>query len=364
MNRNTAVETPMIEAGSKPVQRPLFYVLVLLAGYLTYRILEPFLTALAWAVMFGILFRGMQSRLTAKLGGPNRAAVVTTLAAAIMIVAPAIILVSALAREAPQVGDYLQSTSRTVPSQIERIWEAARARSPIELPAEPTDLLIEGARRAVTALAPRAGAVVADVFATIGSIITMLFALFFMLRDGDAMSRGLRDRLPFTPQDSDRLLHDTRDLVIASVGAGLVVAIVQGVIGGVAFWLIGIGAPAFWGVLTAFCSLIPVVGAALVWVPAAIFLLLSGEVGRGVILMVVGALGISMVDNILRPLILSGRTSVSGLVIFFGLLGGVAAFGFVGLVIGPIILVTTGTLLEMLRRPASGEEAEQSANGL
>jgi predicted PurR-regulated permease PerM len=340
----------MTDAGSKSVQRPLFYPIVLLAGYLTYLILEPFLAALAWAVLFGILFHGMQTSLAARLG-PNRAAAVTTLVAGIVIVAPAIILVSALAREAPQVADYLQSTSRTVPHQIERLWETARARSPVALPEEPTDLIVEGVRRGLTLLAPRAGAVVADVFATIGSIITMLFALFFMLRDGEAMSRGLRDRLPFASHDSDRLLHDTRDLVIASVGAGLVVAIVQGVIGGLAFWLVGIGAPAFWGVLTGFCSLIPVVGAALVWVPAAIFLLLSGEVGRGVILIVVGALGISMADNLLRPLILSGRTSVSGLVIFFGLLGGVAAFGFIGLVIGPIILVTTGTLLEMLRHP-------------
>src|SRR5262249_56885498 len=118
----------------------------------------------------------------------------------------------------------------------------------------------------------------------------MLFALFFMLRDGEAMSRMLRDRLPFPPQDSDRLLHDTRDLVIASVSAGVVVAIVQGVLGGVAFWLVGFGAPAVWGVLTAFCSLLPAVGAALVWLPAAIFLLLSGEVGRGVVLLLIGAL--------------------------------------------------------------------------
>jgi predicted PurR-regulated permease PerM len=351
----------MTEVGNKPAQRPLFYPIVLLAGYLTYLILEPFLAALTWAVLFGILFHNMQTSLAARIG-PNRAAVVTTLAAGIMIVAPAIILVSALAREAPQVATYLQSTSRSVPHQIERVWEIARARSPVALPEEPTDLLIEGARRGLALLAPRAGAVVADVFATVGSIITMLFALFFMLRDGEAMSRRLRDRLPFARQDSDRLLHDTRDLVIASVGAGLVVAIVQGVIGGLAFWLVGIGAPAFWGVLTAFCALVPVVGAALVWVPAAIFLLLSGEVGRGVMLLLVGALGISMADNILRPLILSGRTSVSGLVIFFGLLGGVAAFGFVGLVIGPIVLVTTRTLLEMLCRPAPEQEAEPSGD--
>jgi predicted PurR-regulated permease PerM len=110
------------------------------------------------------------------------------------------------------------------------------------------------------------------------------------------------------------------------------VAAAQGTIGGVAFWLLGIGAPVVWGVAMAFCSLIPVVGAALVWVPTAIWLLLSGNITRGVILILVGALGISMADNILRPLLLSGRTSASGLIVFLGILGGVGAFGFIGLV--------------------------------
>ena len=116
------------------------------------------------------------------------------------------------------------------------------------------------------------------------------------------------------------------------------------------YWLLGINAPVVWGVAMALCALIPLVGSALVWVPTALWLLLSGHVGRGVIVIVVGVVVIGMVDNILRPLLLSGRTSASGLVIFLGLLGGVAAFGFVGLVLGPIILVTAGNLLTVFTR--------------
>jgi predicted PurR-regulated permease PerM len=107
--------------------------------------------------------------------------------------------------------------------------------------------------------------------------------------------------------------------------------------------------------MIAFCSLIPVVGSALVWLPAAVWLLVSGDLTRGVIMLVVGVLGIGMVDNVLRPLLLSGSTAVSGLVIFFGLLGGVAAFGFIGLVVGPIVLVITGRLLRLLGRPDRAE---------
>jgi predicted PurR-regulated permease PerM len=208
----------------------------------------------------------------------------------------------------------------------------------------------------LTFLAPQVGAVVADLFATLGSLFVMLFALFFLLRDGHILGRWVRDLLPVSEQESDRLVTDTRDLVMASVGAGLLVAAAQGAIGGLTYWLLGISAPVVWGVVMAICSLIPVVGSALVWVPTALWLLLSGEVGRGVILIVVGVLGIGMVDNILRPLLLSGRTSASGLVIFLGLLGGVSAFGFIGLVLGPIILVTAGNLLAVFTRVESSDD--------
>jgi predicted PurR-regulated permease PerM len=179
----------------------------------------------------------------------------------------------------------------------------------------------------------------------------MLFALFFMLRDGDALSRGLCDRLPFSAHENERLLSETRDLVTASFGAGAMVAVAQGLIAGVAFWLLGLGTPVFWGVFSAFCSLLPVVGATIVWVPTAITLLLSGETTRGVLMLLVDAFGISGVDNWLRPMLLSGKTSVSGFIVFFGLLGGAAAFGLIGLVIGPIILVITAQLLESLHHP-------------
>ena len=106
-----------------------------------------------------------------------------------------------------------------------------------------------------------------------------------------------------------------------------------------------------WGVATAFCSLIPIVGSALVWVPVGGVAAPPGDVTRGVILVLVGIFGIGMADNVLRPMLLSGRTSASGLVVFLGLLGGVAAFGFIGLVLGPIVLVTAGSLLNAFTRP-------------
>jgi predicted PurR-regulated permease PerM len=339
----------MPNTGKERFAQLLFYTLVLLMGYLAFLVISPFLPSLAWAAVFAMTFYRVHLRLAGRIG-PNGAALVTTLAAAVMIVAPAVMLVSVLARELPQMVDYVQQASLSAPDQIRRLWEIVRERSPMSLPEDPAALLREGVQRTLAFLAPRAGAVVADVFATLGSLFVMLFALFFMLRDYRALGRRVRNLLPLPERERERLISETRDLVIASVGAGLLVAALQGTLGGLTFWLLGINAPVLWGVAMALCALIPLVGSTLVWVPTALWLLLSGEIARGLILILVGVLGIGMVDNVLRPLLLSGRTSASGLVIFVGLLGGVSAFGFIGLVLGPIILVTAGNLLAVFTR--------------
>ena len=327
----------------------VFYALIILIGYLTYLIMSPFLAPLAWAAVFAVMFYRVHLELSPRIG-PGPSALVATLMTAVLIVAPAVMIVSVIAREVPQAIDYLQQVSLAAPDRIERIWEVVRRRSPTPLPEDPTFLLREGVPRALGFLAPHAGAVVADLFATLGSLFVMLFAMFFLLRDGHTLARQVRDLLPLPDKARDRLMTATRDHVVASVGAGLMVAAAQGGIGAVSFWLLGIDAPVLWGVVMGVCSLIPLVGAALVWVPTALWLLLSGEIARGIILVVVGVFGISLADNILRPLILSGRTTASGLVVFLGLLGGAAAFGFIGIVMGPIILVTAGSLLRVFAR--------------
>jgi predicted PurR-regulated permease PerM len=341
----------MPDSGKDRFAQLLFYAVVLLMAYLVFLVIRPFLAPLAWAAVFAMMFNQVQVRLSDRLG-PSRGALVTTLMAAVLIVGPAVTLVSVLAREVPQVIEYVQQASASAPVQIERLWDAVRARSPVALPEDPTMLLRDGLQRVLAFLAPRAGAVVADLFATLASLFVMLFALFFLLRDRQTVGRQVRDLLPFPERERDRLMTDTRDLVVASVGAGLLVAAVQGAIGGIAFWLLGIRAPVVWGVAMAICALIPVVGSALVWAPAALWLLFSGDITRAIILGIVGVVGIGMVDNILRPLLLSGRTSTSGLVVFLGLLGGVSAFGFIGLVLGPIVLVTAGSLVSALTRQA------------
>ena len=173
----------------------------------------------------------------------------------------------------------------------------------------------------------------------------MLFAVFFFFRDGDAIMAALRRALPFEAgavrtDDCRGWRADSCQRYRRLHRRGL-----QGALGGITFALLGIGAPVFWGVIMAFFALLPI-GAGIVWLPVAIWLLLSGNVARGVTLIVVGAGVIGLVDNFLRPAMLSGRTQLNGLLVFVSLLGGIGAFGFVGLVLGPVIMATAIGMLD------------------
>lgn len=341
--------------------RVVFYAVVLLVGYLAFRVVRPFLQPLGWAAIFAVMLAPLERRL-ARWAGRSGAAFLLTLAAAVVLVAPAVGVLSLLVREVALLSGAIQETGfiAETPERLEAFWETLRARVPFDLPDEPGDLVGQAVQKVGGAVAARAGAVLQNVASFVFSLVVMLFALFFFLRDGPALGAAIRELLPFAGPRRDRLVAQTRDLVVASVGAGLVVAAIQAVLGGVTFALLGLSAPVLWGVAMGFASLLPVVGSALVWVPAAVWLALTGELLRGFILAAVGAGIIGMVDNVVRPLILSGRTTVNGLVIFIGLLGGAAAFGFIGLVLGPVVLVAAGTLLEAALAPDEPEQGGTS----
>ena len=327
----------------------LFYAVVILVAYLAMQVVWPFLAPLAWAAILAMTLRPVYLKFCIRLGNGN-AALAATLLAAVLIIGPAVFLGAVVMEQVPVALDYLKSLSTTTPDQLTRAWAVVRARVPVALPPDPMSLITDGLQKAVAFLVPQAGSLLADLLSLLGSLLVMLFALFFLLRDGTAWAAVIRRLLPFNDHESERLISETSDLVVASVGAGLIVAAVQGLIGGVAFWLLGITAPAVWGVAMAICSLLPVIGATIVWVPVAAWLFFTGQVTTAIVLTVVCAVVLGSADNVLRPILLSGRTSASGLVVFIGLLGGVSALGFVGLVLGPIVLVIAGTLIDALTR--------------
>jgi predicted PurR-regulated permease PerM len=327
----------------------LFYGVLIGMAYLALLIVWPFLAPLAWAAILAMTLRPVYMHFRIRLSGGN-AALTTTLLAGLVIITPAVFLTTMIVQQVPAALDYVNGLSATTPQQVLRFWTNLRARVPVPLPPDPMILISQGAQTVASYAVGGAGSILANVLSTLGSLLVMLFALFFLLRDGKAFADVVRRLLPFSETESERLIHETTELVVASVGAGLTVAFVQGVIGGVAFWLLGLPAPAVWGAAIAFCSLLPVVGATIVWVPVAAWMFLSGDVGKAVLMTGLCGVILGSVDNVLRPILLAGRTSASGLVVFIGLLGGVSAFGFVGIVLGPIVLVITGTLIDAMTR--------------
>ena len=159
-----------------------------------------------------------------------------------------------------------------------------------------------------------------------------------MFRDGEQIVRALRHLMPFDAEIQKDMLEESRDLIFASVAVALLIAVIQGVLGGTAFALTGLGTPVFMGVLIAFFSIVPVVGSALIWVPAALWLGINGHWGKALLLVAIcgGVAGVA--DNFVRPLLMRNRTRLNDLLLFISILGGLDAFGLLGLVAGPTIL--------------------------
>jgi predicted PurR-regulated permease PerM len=339
----------------------LFYGVLLLAGYLALRIIAPFLAPLGWAAVFAMVLNPVQARVEARLGGP-RAAVAVTLLAFFIIVGPAVTVLALLTSEVTSVVQRVQAGTLSMPAAPDvQAWYAdLRQKTLMPLPADPTATLVDTFRTVATYLAGRAGTILQNVASLAFQLFVMLFGLFYFLRDGERIVGIIRQLLPFDPERRDRMIAQTHDLVVATVGSAFAVAITQGALTGLTLGVLGFQSPVLWGVMTAFTSLLPAVGSGLVWGPAAIYLFATGEIVRGVILVAIGVGIIGMADNVLRPLLLSGRTTMHGLLVFVSLLGGMAAFGFIGLVIGPVAIAALGTLLDAVlteERPADGPEA-------
>lgn len=328
----------------------LFYAAVVLLAYLTYRLFQPFLVPLCWAGVLVVCFYPMHARLERKWAS-GYAAALSTAVVTLALILPGLLVTTAFVQETTQaIADLISAVESGQLGRLERIgaWiEINVLRHPsTNLP----NLLREIASRTTGAMADQAAAMVRNVVLFIVSFVTMMFAVFFFFRDARAIVAILRRLLPFEESRRERILIQARDLIFASVVAGLIVAAIQGLLGGAAFAVLGIGEPVFWGVMMAFFSLLPVAGAWIIWAPSAIWLAMTGHVLQALALTGFGVGVVGLVDNFLRPLLLSGRAELNGLLIFIGLLGGVAVFGLLGLVLGPIILATVATLFEAYTR--------------
>lgn len=345
----------------------LFYGCLLLLGYFLYLLLQPFLTPLTWAAIFAAFFFRRYKQLEARFG-KTTAAALGTLAVTLIIVVPFVLIAIAFIQEASQTighADLAASSSKGV-ARLQQAWVWAQRQRLGRNLGSFEDVMKQATSWLAGAVANSAGGLLKNFLVVLADLAIMLFALFFFFRDGDAIMSRLRGVLPFEPDFRERRIAEAADLVRASISSGLIVALAQGAAGGLAFAVLGLGAPIFWGVIMAFFALLPL-GAGVVWGPVAVWLLLTGQVGRGIALIVIGAGVIGLIDNVLRPILLSGRTEMNGLLVFVSLLGGLAAFGLLGLVLGPIIMAFTISLVDAYaierKRPRSAIGPHEAGEG-
>lgn len=353
MTQNSAPSTS--ETTSDRLTTVLSYGVLLLLIYLVFRIYEPFLAALGWAAILVIFFYPVYNRLARRFSS-TRAAVFSTLAVTILLIVPAILVTTLFVREAVSISRGVQhSIVEEHAPMVAKKWAWLAQHVPGLNPnANVTEMVEQGVQKEAGFLAERLGTVLRNIAAFIFDLFVMIFAMFYFFRDGDQIIRGVRSILPFDAEHRETMITQARDLISASVTTSLIIAAIQGILGGLGFFIVKLPTPLFWGVAMAFFSLVPVVGSGLIFVPAALWLGFTGHWGRAILLLVICAGVSTIVDNVLRPLLLGGRTELSGLVIFISVVGGVGLFGMLGLVLGPILVATAaGVLAVYMERPES-----------
>jgi len=341
----------------------LFYAMVLLLVYALYRVFEPFLAPLAWAVVIVVVSHPVYARL-ARRWTASKAALVSTIGVTLILIVPALLVAFAFVRQGVEAVQSVQAEAAAGHfAWLNRLWVHWQERFPavhsVDLPAA----LRSYGEQAVRFFAERLTAIVRQTAGFLLDLAMMILAMFYLYRDGHSIVEQLRQLLPLPVRERDRLLRTAQEMTFATAASSLAAAVVHGVLGGAALAVAGVSAPLFWGVMMGFLSLVPFFGAALIWLPASIGLALEGHVARGILLAAFCAVVVGMVDNVVRPWFISGRSRVSGLLVFIGVLGGISAFGMLGVVLGPIIVAMAATLLELYGRGAPDGNTPPSTIG-
>lgn len=308
-------------------------------------ILWPFTGAIFWAMVLAILFQPLNRRLRVRMPRkPNLATFATLLTCLVLAIFPLTLITLSVIQETTAIysrmisgqldfGAYFQQIYAALPSWIVQILEGLRLNNP------------EIIQQKLSTLATEAGKLIAGHAVQLGSNTLgfavsfgiMLYLLYFLLRDGQGLAHKVRDALPLERHHKQELIEKFATVIRATVKGNVVVAAAQGALGGLIFGLLGIQGAVLWGVLMAFLSLLPAVGASLIWGPVSIYYLATGAVTKGIVLAAYGVLVIGLVDNLLRPLLVGKDTKLPDYIVLISTLGGMSLFGITGFVIGPVI---------------------------
>jgi predicted PurR-regulated permease PerM len=322
--------------------------------YICWLILQPFINVILWAVVLVIVFRPIDRWLTRRIHSRSVAAGISCALVIVTILIPVTFIMLTVAREAADVTDYLQErksdwfdpNSQTFVAKairsVEKYIEIDRQSSQKYLAERMGDFGRTIARGTLNLVGGVLGAVI--------QIFFILFTMFFLFRDGEQLWFGVREALPLDRTESSEIAARTMDVIWASVYGTVVIAIVQGALGGIAFWALGVPSALLWASVMTLMCLIPMLGAFVVWAPVAVYFVATGHPWKATILCAWGIAVIGTIDNFLRPKLVGERTHMHALVIFFSVLGGLQVFGALGIIAGPVIAAVAMGLVEAWRR--------------
>ncbi len=337
------------------------FILVLL-GFLTYKILSPFLTPIAWAVVFSIVFYPVYAFLLRHIKIKPIASLITLLLILLIIIGPfaslGFVLISEIREVAVSMDTGALDSIKNILAnpKIAGILEKIQSYLGMEDVAT-GDMIVENIKKIGKGLITRLSAGFVNIVYVMIDFMFMALSIYFLLKDGPDFLSKIRDYMPFAEEQKNRLASQVKDMVISTVYGGVVVALIQGVLGGMAFYFFDLKSPVLWGTAMSIMSFLPLLGTFSIWGPAAGFLLIQGSYMKGVGLLLYGVFVISMVDNVLKPIIISGRTKMPTLLIFFSVLGGIKLFGFIGFIMGPLVMALFISVFEIFRRIEGGTNA-------
>jgi predicted PurR-regulated permease PerM len=322
-----------------------FLLLVIAISFAFAWILWPFFGAVLWGVIFAILFAPFYRRLLSVMRQRRTVAALATVTMVLLIVILPVMLVGALlVHEAVGVyekfqsgelhlGPYFQQVFGALPGWVNDLLNRFGLTNLGSMLERLSTGLVQGSQFVAT----KALDIGQNTFEFMVELCIVLYLLFFLLRDGDDLAARIRTAIPLKPDQQRELFGRFTTVIRATVKGNVVVAIVQGALGGLIFWFLDVRAPVLWAVVMAFLSLLPAVGCALVWLPVAVYFLVTGATWQGIVLIAYGVLVIGLVDNVLRPILVGKDTKMPDYVVLISTLGGMAIFGLNGFVIGPVI---------------------------
>ncbi len=342
---------------SETFRQGVTWALVVLVIYLLYQVSKDFLVPLVWAAILAIFFFPVHKFFLRKVESANLASLFSVTAVAVLLIAPLAWIVPAFVAEAGSVIGRFR-TEELLPQATAWI-ERQFVQLPLPLGTF-EDMVNKVGQEIGGFLAAQSARLAGNVAVFLFHISVMLLTLFYMFRDGSKLVNFLKDISPLGGDYSERMRKEVSDLISVTLSSGFVVSAVQGILGGLVFWFLGMPSPLFWSVIIAFLAFLPIVGPWLVWIPAAIGLVVSGDVAGGIALASLGLVLISGADNVLRPILISGRSQLNGLLVFIGVLGGISTFGLLGIVLGPLVMATAVGMLKGYQEGVREQQIESA----